>query len=103
MLGLLAFIFTQIWGFQFVLQTVVQFCSGSFIPLWLFPEGMLRAIQWLPFRGMFHIPLSIFIGKLTGTELLNGLLFQLVWAALLLTLAHFSLKYMERLLITTGG
>jgi ABC-2 type transport system permease protein len=103
MLGLLAFLFTQIWGFQFVLQTVVQFCSGSFIPLWLFPEGMLRVIQWLPFRGMFHIPLSIFIGKLTGTELLNGLLFQLVWAALLLTLAHFSLKNMERLLITTGG
>lgn len=103
MLGLLAFLFTQIWGFQYVLNTVVQFCSGSFIPLWLFPEGLLQVINWLPFRGMFHIPLSIFIGKISGVELLNGLLFQLVWAVLLLALAHYSLKLMERLLITTGG
>jgi ABC-2 type transport system permease protein len=103
MIGLLAFYFTEVWGFEFLKSAIVEICSGSFIPLWLFPHMLAQILQWLPFQGIYYIPLSLFIGKITGADILYSLVFQAVWAVLLLGLCNFVLHKAQKLLITTGG
>jgi ABC-2 type transport system permease protein len=101
--GLLSFMFTEIWGFEFIKIVLVDLCSGFIVPLWLFPQSISAILYYLPFRGIYDVPLSIFIGKETGESILSSLLFQGFWAALLFLIVFILMKSMERLLVSTGG
>ncbi|GIP36005.1 ABC-2 family transporter protein [Paenibacillus sp. J2TS4] len=101
--GLFAFIFTEIWGFDFIKDTVIQLCSGSFVPLWLFPEFLAQALRWLPFQGIYSIPLSLFIGRTPASQIIPDLLFQAVWALILFAIGYAGMKSAHRMLLTTGG
>lgn len=103
LIAMLAFSFTEIWGFWFMKNTVIQLCSGSFIPLWLFPEKMQAVLQWLPFQGIYSIPLSIWIGKVSGAEAWGAVGFQAVWTIFLLAAGQSVLATLNRRLVTTGG
>jgi len=101
--GLLSFLFTEIWGFEFIKFVIIDLGSGFVVPLWLFPKTISSILHYLPFRGIYSIPLSIFIKKETGESLVNSLLFQGFWALILFFIVFLLMKLMERLLVTTGG
>ena len=103
LLGLLTFLFTEVWGFMALTSTAIQLCSGVYIPLWFFPEALGKAIALLPFQGLYNIPLSIYIGKLSGDAVWGGLMFQLGWSSVLFLAGHFGLKAISRRLLTAGG
>ncbi|MBM7564929.1 ABC transporter permease [Paenibacillus sacheonensis] len=103
LVGLLAFLFTEVGGFGMIKSTILEICSGAMIPLWLFPAGAAKVLELLPFQGVFSIPISIYIGKLQGAAMWHGLELQLIWAASLLALAQVLLVVFNRLLVTTGG
>lgn len=102
-IGLLAFLFTEVGGFSMIKHTILDICSGAFVPLWLFPSGVIRVLELLPFQGVFSIPISIYIGKLQGVALWHSLELQLFWVVALLGLTQLSLSMFNRLLVTTGG
>ncbi|PGL67103.1 ABC-2 family transporter protein [Bacillus sp. AFS055030] len=102
-LGLLSFLFTEIWGFNLIVITLVQLCSGSFVPLWFFPDYIERVLTVLPFQGMYYIPLSIYIGKIQEGEILYNLLFQGIWIVLLIFIGSLLIKWSEKQLLTVGG
>ncbi|PFJ17138.1 hypothetical protein COD67_07615 [Bacillus cereus] len=102
-LGILAFQFTEIWGFDLIKDTLINVISGSFVPLWLFPDFLQKIIFFLPFKAMFYIPLSIFIGTMEGEELYFNILFQFVWIIILGISASLFLALVQRKLITFGG
>jgi ABC-2 type transport system permease protein len=101
--GLLAFVFTEIWGFSYLEQTLIQLCSGSFIPLWFFPNSISWVLSMLPFKGMYYIPLSIYIGTINGNQIFSNLLFQIIWLVILSIAGYIGLKYLQRLLLIVGG
>ena len=58
----------------------------------------------LPFKGTYYIPISIYIGKLTGMDAIKALGFQLVWLAALVLLSTLSLGVrLSRGLVVQGG
>jgi ABC-2 type transport system permease protein len=101
--GLMAFYLTEVWGLEFLKGTVVDICSGALIPLWLFPQTMERFLMWLPFQGIYNIPLSLYIGKISGAGIGEALAFQCIWSVILLTTCQLVLKLAQRLLLTSGG
>ncbi|MFD0871794.1 ABC-type uncharacterized transport system, permease component [Chlamydia abortus] len=101
--GLFAFIFTEIWGFDFIKDTVIQLCSGSFVPLWFFPDLLAQVLRWLPFQGIYSIPLSLFIGRTPVHQIVPDLLFQAAWAFILFIIGYAGMKTAHRMLLTTGG
>lgn len=103
LMALLAFGFTEVWGFEFIKNTIVYFCSGAFVPLWLFPDFLLSIIKWLPFQGLNYIPLSIYIGKFNENEIMTQLSFQLGWIISLALLGKLLLHVANRRLVITGG
>ena len=60
--------------------------SGATIPLAFFPEKARMVVQYLPFRAVYDIPLSILLGK-NGSDTWQGLLqlfaLQIVWMVVL--------------------
>lgn len=76
-IGLSAFWFGFIGGFNFATHMIVNFLSGFIIPLDLLPGVILKINNFLPFKYMTFVPVSIFNGR---AELgLSLLLIPLVW------------------------
>ena len=63
MIGLMAAVFMEIWAFHRIMNDIILFLSGSFIPLSLFPDGLGRLNSYLPFRFLFSFPLELLLGK----------------------------------------
>ncbi|MDT3427053.1 ABC-2 type transport system permease protein [Paenibacillus forsythiae] len=101
--GMLAILFTETWGIDMFKSVIIDICSGAMIPLWFFPDAVSRVLLWLPFQGIFNIPLSLFIGKITGAAVWEQLAFQAVWCLLLLLLSRMILAWIERKLVISGG
>lgn len=102
-IGLLSFIFVEVWGFEIVLGLMISFLAGQLIPLWMFPSLLQKISYYLPFRGMYDIPLSIFTGRTGAAEYVELLTFQFGWLCILLIVLRLMLRYFERVLITAGG
>ncbi|MBO4291006.1 MAG: ABC-2 family transporter protein [Lachnospiraceae bacterium] len=81
MIGLLSFWFLTVWPLRQILDGVIKLLSGAVIPLWFLPGGIYKAATVLPFRLIYYLPVSIGLGKADRSEILGGLLFQIVWIA----------------------
>jgi ABC-2 type transport system permease protein len=78
---------TQSRGLGGLTRLVIAIFSGGFVPLWLFPDWAERTLTYLPFASIFSAPLSIYVGRVRGGDILTSLAVQGVW---LLVLAAFS-------------
>jgi len=77
--------------------------SGFFMPLDLFPEWLAAIARWTPFGASVYIPIQIFTGIISGMDLLQGLLIQVLWVVLLWGLDRIILSLGIRKLEIQGG
>ena len=56
MIGLLAFWTEDVTGFYFIFDRVKWLLGGFLMPITLFPEWLLRIVEWLPFSLMIYQP-----------------------------------------------
>lgn len=66
-------------GIRIVAVSVVEFLSGSTIPLPFFPEKLREILELLPFASMQNVPLRIYSGDLTGAPMQRAILIQFFW------------------------
>ena len=67
---------------------LAQILSGFFIPLRLLPDWFSRFCAFTPFPFMVNTPVEIYLGILSGTELINAILWQAAWLVVLFLLAQ---------------
>ncbi len=79
------------------------FFSGMFLPLYLFPEPLKSIAFILPFQAIVNTPISIFIGKISGLEILFAIFKQIIWVIVLLGIGRFFLKYSLKKYNAQGG
>ena len=84
--ALAAFWLTRTQAINQVFAVATFFLAGQAAPLALFPEPVQIIAAILPFRWMLAFPVELLLGGLSGTEILRGLLVQVVWIALALAL-----------------
>jgi ABC-2 type transport system permease protein len=82
---------------------MIEILSGLIIPINFFPDRLARWSRWLPFQHISYTPLMIYMGKIGGRELLDVLLLESVWTALLLMAGALFWKKAGRKLIVQGG
>lgn len=63
--------------------------SGEFGPLSLFPILIQAVGAWLPFQYLFFVPIQIYLGKLSGGEILSALFGMLFWSMMYLFIIIF--------------
>jgi len=88
----LAFLSTLIMGFMlgFFLEAAIGligfwflevsfFLSGHMFPLDLLPQPWSTLVDLLPLKYLAYFPAAVFLGKVTGPELVRGLLIEAAW------------------------
>jgi len=77
--------------------------SGFLVPLAMWPDGLRELVTLLPFAGMVAIPIDIFLGKITGADLLAAYGLQAFWAVALLVGSRLMFNAALRKLVIQGG
>jgi len=78
-LGLLAFWFTEVSAVDSLFWAGRTILGGQGIPISFIPGIFQTVVRILPFRYMFSFPLEIYFGKLTGSEIIQGIVMQIIW------------------------
>jgi ABC-2 type transport system permease protein len=78
-LAMFAFWILEISTIVFILYSFEYFLSGHLFPLDLMPAWFGAALKWLPFTYELYFPISVFMEKLQGWELAEGLAIQAGW------------------------
>ncbi|HHV13874.1 MAG TPA: ABC transporter permease [Clostridiales bacterium] len=66
-------------GIRMVAISMVEFLSGSVVPLPFLPEGFRQLIELLPFASMQNVPFRIYSGDISGMEIYTRAGLQLFW------------------------
>lgn len=77
--------------------------SGFFLPLRFHPDWFVRLAELTPFPATVNTVVEIYLGVLSGPELLNALLAQVMWLAILIVVGRLVLRAGVRRLIIQGG
>lgn len=103
LLGCLAFHTKNIHGVLRAKMVGLDFLTGVIVPFTFFPEWFQKVVVWLPFQGMSYIPVTIYLGKRNGHDLLAALGLQLGWAILLYVLGRLAWNASVRRVTVQGG
>lgn len=101
--GMLCFFTLSIESISFAYTAVVSFLAGQMVPLWLFPHWALKIINLLPFRCIFDIPMSIYIGRGSTMNMIIDIGLQAFWAVLLIICGNLAWKAVRSHVISQGG
>ena len=88
-MAMLAFWFLEITTFIFILFAFEYLASGHMFPLDVLPPGLKEVLFLTPFPYQLYFPISIYMGKVAGSDLWHGLLMQFLWVLLAYAFARF--------------
>jgi ABC-2 type transport system permease protein len=82
-MAMLAFWVLEVSTFIFILFAFEYIASGHLFPLDILPRGFAQVLFFTPFPYQLYFPVGIYMGKITGTALVQGLAVQAGWVALM--------------------
>ena len=102
-LGLLGFWHSSVWQLGALLGMLLGLFSGSFIPLWFFPDWLLAISEYLPFRLLYFAPSATWLGKIAAADAASLIAWQWVWIGGLLVLQRVLWLAGIRKVVVQGG
>lgn len=102
-MAMLAFWVLEVSTFIFILFAFEYIASGHLFPLDILPPLIERALYFTPFPYQMYFPVSIYMGKTTGTALAQGLAIQALWVLAAYVLARFAWRRGIKRYSAVGG
>jgi viologen exporter family transport system permease protein len=102
-LGSLSVVALDIRHISWAYFSLIRFLGGQIVPLWLFPSFIRVLAELLPFQGTYFLPISIYIGRLSGMDAIRAIEFQLVWLVALVVVSRLLWGWAYRRLVVQGG
>lgn len=97
------FWFLSVWGIITIKNVFVNILSGSMIPIWFMPSILRKIIAFTPFESIYFTPVRIYLGELSGVDVLKGMGIQILWIAVLALVANAFWKKGVKKLVIQGG
>ncbi len=88
-MALLAFWVLEVATFIFILYAFEYIAGGHLFPIDLLPNWLETILYWTPFPYLLSFPVLIYLGRVEGQEMWNGLIVQFVWLILAFVAARF--------------
>jgi ABC-2 type transport system permease protein len=82
----------NIWGISFLTFLFTDLLGGTIFPLDILPQPIQFALSLTPFPYFIYYPIAIFVGKITGFEIIFVLTKGLIWIGLMWIIANFTWK-----------
>lgn len=89
-MAMLAFWVLEVSTFIFILFAFEYIASGHLFPLDILPKGLEQVLYYTPFPYQLYFPVSVYMGKSAGPELIRGLLIQASWVGFAYFAARFA-------------
>jgi ABC-2 type transport system permease protein len=89
-LAMLAFWVLEVSTFIFIVFAFEYIASGHLFPLDILPPTLRDALFYTPFPYQLYFPVSIYMGKTVGADLIRGLIIQGFWVAAGYAIARFA-------------
>ena len=102
-MAMLAFWVLEVSTFIFILYAFEYLASGHLFPLDILPRGLEQALYLTPFPYQLFFPVSIYMGKTTGVELIRGLVIQGLWVLAAYGMARFAWRRGIKKYSAVGG
>jgi len=90
-------------GVKIISISLVDFLSGSLIPLPFLPDGIRSVVELLPFASIQNVPLRIYSGNIAGYEAALSIVLQIFWLLFLIALGRLSLARALKKVVVQGG
>lgn len=101
--GLISFWLEETWILRVSLNIVATFLSGAIIPLDLYPEALVKILNYTPFPYLSYYPIQIFMGKISSPiELSLGIAIIGIWTLALTYINHLIWKRGIKLYTAAG-
>lgn len=78
-ISMVAFWTLEVGGILFIYRSVSEFFAGALVPLWLMPDWLRTMAEVLPFQAIAYTPVSIYLGQLSGVDMVRALAVQAAW------------------------
>jgi ABC-2 type transport system permease protein len=82
-LSLLAFWIEDTWSFSLLKQITILIFGGLAFPLSLVPQNVNWIFDFLPFKFIYYVPISVIQGKLSPAEIMTDFLQLIIWMVIL--------------------
>jgi len=102
LIGLISVVTLKIDSYIWVFIGLTSFASGQIVPLWMFPPGLRAVLDLLPFKYIFFVPMTIYIGA-QETSLAVLLRNQAAWVLVLFAGAVLFWSGVRRRIVVQGG
>ena len=93
----------NVWEVMTIKNVFINVLSGSMIPLWFMPGFMRTLIGFTPFESIYFTPVQIYLGKITGSEIILGFAKQIIWIVALLLLGFMVWQKGQKKIVVQGG
>jgi ABC-2 type transport system permease protein len=102
-LGLMGFWILEVSSLLYIVNTLTFFLSGHLFPLDLLPPFWVWLFKAMPFQYLAYFPAAVFLGKVQGADLLNGLLAETTWCLALILFSRWLYRRGLRRYSAFGG
>lgn len=99
----LSFWVINVWSLTTLKNVLLKLLAGSLIPLWFMPEGLKKLIDLTPFGAIYFIPVQLYLGNLSGSDVLWEFARQFVWILILAGMCEVLWKRGIKKLVVHGG
>lgn len=103
LVSLLAFWLMNHFALSWMMGGLITIFSGSFLPLWFFPESWLTVTKSLPFLYLGYFPAAVYLGTLTVYDMGRFIIIGLAWIAGLTFLVCWLWNKAIKRLVVQGG
>jgi len=86
-----------------IFALIGEFFAGLTIPIPLMPMWLQNITLFMPFRWTADLPLRVYSGHIGTQEALIGIVMQLFWITVLISLGVFIMRKVTRLSLIQGG
>ena len=102
-IGMIGFWFLEVNSLLFVYMLFSFFFSGHMFPIDLLPGVWGEIVKLIPLQYLAYFPAAVFLGKVTGPELVHGLWTQFAWIVFLLVTVRTAWRFGVRRYSGFGG
>lgn len=89
MLASMAFWLVEVSTLIFMVFALEYIAGGHLFPIDILPPLLVKALFFTPFPYQLYFPVSIYVGKTTGSMIYSGLFVQALWVLSAYALARF--------------
>lgn len=103
MVGMCSFYTVGGWGLDLSKSALLSILSGGIVPIFLFPEGLAKVLNYMPFAGMVATPLNLYLGRYTISQGIGFIGIQIIWIMILGVLAKLFYNHVIKRVVVQGG